>query len=257
MSETELLPVHPFTGLTALGILPSGRVVWPVLGGDGTGDGDTGDEGNNQGDDGGEGGDDQGAAGPDEGDDNNNDSGEGDEGALGDAGKKALDATKAKWKAERDRRKALEQQLAEATRPKGDGDEPTPEQIRADAEQAATAKANKRIIKAELKAAATGKLADPSDVNHFIDLDAFDVDDHGDVDPDDIAEAITDLLARKPHLAAGPKRRFQGGGDGGAGRASKPKGLDEQIREAEKAGNIGLSLRLKQQKLAETRKNAK
>lgn len=26
------LPVHPFTGLTALGVLPSGKVVWPVVG---------------------------------------------------------------------------------------------------------------------------------------------------------------------------------------------------------------------------------
>lgn len=28
-----VLPVHPFTGLQALAVLPSGRVVWPVLGG--------------------------------------------------------------------------------------------------------------------------------------------------------------------------------------------------------------------------------
>lgn len=242
----EILPVHPVTGLTALAVI-GGRPVWPVMGGDGTNDGDTNPptEGNE----------------PDEPGENQNngevdsssDGDDGDENALGDAGKKALDATKAKWKSERDRRKELERQLAEATRPKGEGDEPTPDQIRADAEQAATAKANKRIIRAELKAAATGKLADPSDVNHFIDLDAFDVNDQGDVDPDDIAEAITDLLERKPHLAAGPKRRFQGSGDGGAGRTSKPKGLDDQIRDAEKAGNIGLSLRLKQQKLAQVR----
>lgn len=173
---------------------------------------------------------------------------------LGDAGKKALDATKAKWKAERDRRKEIERQLAEATKPKeGDG-EPTPDQIRADAETAATAKANRRIIRAEVKAAASGKLADPGDALAFLDLDSFEVDADGEIDPDEIAEAITDLLTRKPHLAAGPVRRFQGGGDGGAGRDSKPQGLDDQIRAAEKAGNLGLSLRLKQQKLAATRK---
>src|SRR5699024_3963667 len=183
MSDHEILPVHPVTGLTALAVI-GGRPVWPVMGGDGTNDGDTNPptEDNE----------------PDEPGENQNngevdsssDGDDGDENALGDAGKKALDATKAKWKSERDRRKELERQLAEATRPKGEGDEPTPDQIRADAEQAATAKANKRIIRAELKAAATGKLADPSDVNHFIDLDAFDVNDQGDVDPDDIAEAI-------------------------------------------------------------------
>lgn len=31
--NTPVLPVHPFTGLTAIAVLPSGRVVWPVLGG--------------------------------------------------------------------------------------------------------------------------------------------------------------------------------------------------------------------------------
>ena len=256
MTEFDL-PVHPATGLTALGVLPSGRIVWPVLGGDGTDDGDTGD-----GDADGDTGDGQGAEGDDPGDDGNTGDGqgpgdEGDEGALGDAGKKALDSQKAKWKAERDRRRQLEQQLAEATKPKGTDGEPTAEQIRADAETAATAKANKRIIKAELKAAAAGKLADPNDVNAFIDLDGFEVDADGELDPDEVTEAITDLLTRKPHLAAGGKRRFQGGGDGGAGRGSKPKSLDAQIREAEQAGNIGLSLSLKQQKLAASRKTNK
>ena len=249
--NTLTLPIHPFTGLSALAVLPSGRIVWPVMGGDGTGDGDTGN-----GDDGaGEGDDDQG-----DGDDTGNgDDGQGDgdgddpDGSehLGDKGKKALDATKAKWKSERDRRRQLEQQLADATKPKGDGDEPTAEQIRADAETAATAKANRRIVKAELKAAAVGKLADPSDVNAFIDLDQFEVDGDGELDADEITEAITDLITRKPHLAAEPKRRFQGGGDGGAGRGSKPKTLDQQIADAEKAGDLPTSLRLKQQKLAQ------
>jgi hypothetical protein len=31
------LPVHPFTGLTAIGVLPSGKIVWPVMGGNGDG----------------------------------------------------------------------------------------------------------------------------------------------------------------------------------------------------------------------------
>jgi len=33
------LPIHPTTGLTALGIMPSGRIVWPVLGGSREGEG--------------------------------------------------------------------------------------------------------------------------------------------------------------------------------------------------------------------------
>lgn len=31
---TITMPIHPSTGLPALGVLPSGRVVWPVMGGD-------------------------------------------------------------------------------------------------------------------------------------------------------------------------------------------------------------------------------
>lgn len=31
--NSAALPVHPFTGLHAIGVLPSGKVVWPVLGG--------------------------------------------------------------------------------------------------------------------------------------------------------------------------------------------------------------------------------
>ncbi|WDZ91150.1 hypothetical protein [Nocardiopsis sp. HUAS JQ3] len=57
------LPVHPRTGLTALGVLDSGRPVWPVLGGDGTGDGGDGQGGTaNAGQDG-----DQGADGGEQG----------------------------------------------------------------------------------------------------------------------------------------------------------------------------------------------
>ncbi len=37
-----VLPTHPVTGLRALGIVGD-KPVWPILGGDGTGDGDTGD----------------------------------------------------------------------------------------------------------------------------------------------------------------------------------------------------------------------
>jgi len=48
------LPVHPFTGLRAVGVLPSGRVVWPILGGaeDDGDNGDDGDDGDDDGDDG-------------------------------------------------------------------------------------------------------------------------------------------------------------------------------------------------------------
>ncbi|OII64598.1 hypothetical protein BJP40_19860 [Streptomyces sp. CC53] len=139
---------------------------------------------------------------------------------LGDAGKKALASMKGKWRTERDKRRALEQRLAEKDR----GDDT--DQVRRQAEAEALSKANARIIRAEVKAAAAGKLADPADAYRFLDLDQFEVDDDGNVDSDEVAEAIDDLIKSKPYLAAATAKRFQGTGDGGAARkASRPKQL--------------------------------
>lgn len=85
--DDMVLPVHPYTGLAAIGVLPSGRPVWPVIG---ASDDDPGDDG------GGEDGDD-----PDDGD------GGGDD----DTGTPPADGwtppTKAEWEeAERKRAKA-------------------------------------------------------------------------------------------------------------------------------------------------------
>lgn len=52
--STAALPKHPVTGLTALGYTSRGPI-WPQLGGDGTGDGNTGDTGETDGDASGEG----------------------------------------------------------------------------------------------------------------------------------------------------------------------------------------------------------
>ena len=53
--EGPELPIHPWTGLRAVGVLPSGRVVWPILGGSeppgGVDGGDDGDDGDDDGDD--------------------------------------------------------------------------------------------------------------------------------------------------------------------------------------------------------------
>lgn len=116
--------------------------------------------------------------------------------ALGDAGKQALDRMKAKLKAAVERAKAAEARAAQA----GDADEG--DTIRREAEAAALTKANTRIIRAEVKAAAATRLADPTDALNFLNLDAFEVDDDGDVDQAEIADAIEDLIRRKPYLAA-------------------------------------------------------
>lgn len=149
---------------------------------------------------------------------------------LGDAGKRALDAMKARLRAEKDKRRALETErdtlLSGA---KKDG-EPNADEIRRDAEKAASAKANTRIVRSEIRAAATGKLADPKDALTFLDLSKFEVDDNGEVDSEEVADAIDELIKNKPYLAAATAKRFQGTGDGGAARKA---GGVKQVTEAE------------------------
>jgi hypothetical protein len=224
------LPVHPLTGLTAVGWRKARpgeddelHPVWPILGGasdeddDQDGDGGDGDEGDDDGQD-----DDA-----DAGDDDQDGDGEDDadpEGAdqLGDKGKRALASMKGKWRSERDKRRDLERRLAD--KDKGGGDDAV-----AKATAAATAAANTRILKAEIRAAAAKKLADPRDALRFIDLEQFEVGDDGEVDAEEIAEAIEDLIKDKPYLGAATAKRFQGTGDGGAARkAGRPKQLTER-----------------------------
>lgn len=158
------------------------------------------------------------------------------EAALGDPGKKAIDRMKAKLKEERRRRQELEAKY-----------EP-PNQ----SEQDAVARANKKILRSEVKAAAAGKLNDPADAYRFLDLDQFEVSEDGDVDEDEIAAAIAELIESKPYLAktqentdAQGERRFKGGAGQGVKTSSGPKQLTEadldrmspeQINEARKKG---------------------
>jgi vacuolar-type H+-ATPase subunit I/STV1 len=62
--------------------------------------------------------------------------------------------------------------------------------------------ANERILKAEVRASAAGKLSDPSDALRFIDLSKFSVSEEGEVDADAISSAISELIASKPYLGA-------------------------------------------------------
>jgi hypothetical protein len=134
--------------------------------------------------------------------------------ALGDAGKKALDAMKAERKTARDQA-AAEKARADALQAKLDGKE-AEHAAEQKSEQAALAKYNDRILKSEVKAAAKGVLADPADAYKFLDLSKFEVGDDGDVDEAAIAKALSDLIEKKPYLAAQGGTRFQGTADGGA-----------------------------------------
>lgn len=171
---------------------------------------------------------------------------------LGDAGVKALEA----WKVRaRNAEKTAREATAEAERIKREAalkDKPAEEQAleaaRAEARAEATTKANERILRSELKALATGKLADPTDAALYINLTDFTVNDDGDVDSDALNDAISDLLERKPHLAAAKQTRFDGAADQGAkGKDAKPgqissAALDSmspaQINQARREGRL-------------------
>jgi hypothetical protein len=150
--------------------------------------------------------------------------------ALGDPGKKALDAMKAERKSLKEQLRAARAELDQLKAPKPSSDgTPDLEAVRAEAERTATAKANERVVRAEIKAAAAGKLADPADAFRFLDASQFDVDENGNVDAEEVADAIEDLVKNKPYLGAATAKRFQGTGDGGAVR--KPSRPEQLTRE--------------------------
>jgi hypothetical protein len=148
-------------------------------------------------------------------------------GKLGDAGKQALDRMKARVREERTARKALEAQLAEARKP-GTDDAPDPAEIRkaAQAEARAEVLSERALDKVEAKAAKL--FADPEDARALLAGRVDEFVDDGKVDVEAIEEALTELLSKKPHLAAATAKRFQGGADGGARKGSGVTQLTEQ-----------------------------
>lgn len=258
---TELnLPIHPYTGLRALGLLRNGTPVWPVLGGSGDGDDDVAVTGADHAD-GDADSDTPDGPGPDaDGDGKQDDDKDADDDKpLGPAGEKALAAEKTRRKAEFAKRREAEKRAEEAEvelaklrraaerakaaqaradakddKPSAEpADEIDPDEIRREAEQKAVAAANERIVKAEVRASAAGKLADPKDALKFLDLSKFEVDADGNVDTEEIDDAIADLLKSKPYLAPAQSdgRRFKGSGDGGAkpSKPARPRSLGEAV----------------------------
>jgi hypothetical protein len=152
------------------------------------------------------------------------------EAALGDAGKKALDAMKAKWK-EADRLAKENATALAALQAKLDGKD-AEHQAAQEAQRIkddALAAANERILKAEIRAAAKGKVADEAlaDLSALMNLSDLEVGSDGEVDASQIAQAIDDLIASKPYLAA-QRKRFEGSADGGARNgATQPTQLSE------------------------------
>ncbi|MFE1126803.1 hypothetical protein ACFW6R_09115 [Streptomyces albidoflavus] len=176
-----MLPVHPLTGDTALGLRKDGRPIWPIKGGSGEGDPEVKPEVEPE-------------AKPE------------DDDQLGEAGTKAL-------KAERAARKAAETELAEAkaeaarlrrsnAATKGTDLDAIREEIRGEFKA--------ELVKAALRAEAKGRLRNADDAASFINA--------ADLDGTDAVKAAVDaLLKDRPYLAAEP----EGWGDVGGGKHGK------------------------------------
>lgn len=169
---------------------------------------------------------------------------------LGDAGKRAIDAMKAERNAAKQQAAELKAQLDDL-RAKDEGREAEhAAQLAAQkVRDEALAVANDRILKAELRAASAGKLADPADALRFLDLSSFEVGDDGAVNADAITAAIQDLITKKPYLAAATAPKF-GSADAGVRNGAAPS-LQAAIDAASKAGNHALAISLKRQQASQ------
>lgn len=138
---------------------------------------------------------------------------------------KALQAERTARKAAETDAKTAKQLLADQSK--------TAEQIEADqklrdAEQAFLGKANERVVRSEVKAAAAGKVKRLDLLLKVVDLSAIAVDEAGDPDPSAVEDAISAFLAEYPELAA-DAQKFSGSADQGAkGRAAKLAQLTQQ-----------------------------
>lgn len=172
--------------------------------------------------------------------------------ALGDPGKRALDTMKAQRNdARREAEEAKRQRDEALAKLEGREAEFQAEQQRRTIEAEALAKANDRIVRAEIRAQAAGKLNDPADALLYLNPADFEVGEDGELDQAAIEAAVEDLVSKKPYLAAQGGPRFRGDPDAGA-RKESAKSIDDQIAEATAAGNHQLAIALKRQKAATT-----
>lgn len=155
---------------------------------------------------------------------------------LRDEGKKAIDAMKAERNQAREDAKRLQAEIAQLkAKEEGREAEYQAELERQKVKDEALAQADDRIRKAEIRALAAGKLADPNDALQFLDLSSIEVSDEGAIDSALAEQMIADLLNSKPYLAAQSGKRFEGNADGG------PRNVGSQTRQLTQADLVGLS----------------
>jgi hypothetical protein len=162
---------------------------------------------------------------------------------LGENGLKALEserraraqADKARTATEKERDDALARLKEFEEKSKSDSEKERDKAVREAEERVRkeiAGTANARLVKASVRVAAAGKLADPEDAVRFLNLDDFTVDDDGEVDDKAIASAIDGLLKEKPYLGGKPGKPKgnvdQGARDGGDRKVAPGMGRLQQ-----------------------------
>lgn len=149
---------------------------------------------------------------------------------LGDPGKRALDAERNARRTAEKAAKAAQAELEKLREASLSETERAINQARKESREETQRELNVRLVKAEAKAVATGRLADPEDITRYIDLSQFEVDDDGNVDVKALNKEIDVLLKSKPYLAA---QRVGGDVDSGArGKAATANDMNQMIRKA-------------------------
>lgn len=136
---------------------------------------------------------------------------------LGDAGKELLAKLRKEAKDAERRAAAAERKAAELERAGLSEQDRKVAEAREEARREALGEVNARLVAAEVRARAAGKLANPELAAKLLDLSTFTPDDGGDIDGDAITAAIDELVKAEPYLAASPAT---GGGSGGQGSTS-------------------------------------
>lgn len=182
--------------------------------------------------------------------------GDGDE-PLGPAGVKALEAMKAERAELKRQKQELQAELDAARLAQMDDQERAIEEARNAGRQEANASVQAKLFAAELKAAAASQLseqalkdllASPDVAKTLLGLGEIPVTSDGDIDSEAISQAVASYVEERPYLAASATRTPGPVDQGARTPTTTVKTLDEQIAEAEAAGNWTLSRQLKVQK---------
>ena len=149
---------------------------------------------------------------------------------LGDAGKRALESERSARRAAEKAAKAVQAELETLRSATMSDAERAVNEARLETQKETASYYVNLLVKAEARAVATGRLADPEDVLRYIDIDELKVDDDGNVDKKVLNKKIDELLKNKPYLSS---QRVVNDVDSGArGKTATGNDMNSFIRKA-------------------------